>query len=265
MLLLVPKSYCQSFTLLATDPVGDMTSTVADLAALSVSIDLVQDSIWFKVETFTDVDPLGDAGMMFGLDTDMVVTNGVQWEGDNQSMKYDHALLVFQDFISPNYYGYLYGSGGGAPITVNVLRPDDYTFIISTKLSLLDGDGNFNLLLGSGFFDIVSTRSVFDDLPNTGYLTVNSTVGISAVNRKENRLLLYPNPTSDKLVIESVDLKSGSVIKLLNVLGTEIYSRDLKSPGERFVIPVHELSAGVYFVKISSEDGDVYSSFVKRN
>jgi len=241
------KMQAQTFTLLANDPAGDASvSYVADIQSLYYSMDIAQDSIWFKVQTYNAMDPNGDVGLMFGLDTNMVLTDGLSWQGTNHSMKYDLAFLVFQDVMSPNYYGYLHSSSGGAPITTTVQRPDSFTFIINTRLSLLDTDGNFHLLFGSGGFDIASSLDVYDDVPNTGYLTVSAPLGINSVTQESSDISIYPNPADDLLIIcnEAEKIKE---IKIFNSGGKLV--KQISGGNFKIIADISGLAEGIYFCK----------------
>ncbi len=199
------NGYSQSFKLLANDPSGDATVTFApDIKSLSYDMNVAEDSIWFTVETYTAIDPYGDVGMMFGFDTNSVSNDGLAWNGANSFFNYDQSLLVFQNIISPNYYGYYYNSQGSGMAPLIVSRPDSFTFIIRTVLSPLDGDGNFHLLFGTGGFDILATRAVFDESPDVGYFDISAVTGVSQSERLQNNFSVFPNPChGDKINISS--------------------------------------------------------------
>lgn len=252
MLAAFLKGVSQNFTLLTYDPSGDNTLPyVADIQALYYSIDNVHDSIWFKVQTYNAMDPNGDVGLMFGLDTNMVTTDGLQWQGNNHSMNYDLAYFIFQDAMSPNYYGYTYTSSGSSPITTTVERPDSFTFIINTRLSLLDPDGHFNLLFGSGAFDIYSSHSVYDDAPNAGYMTIPAPLGITNISQ-ENSFTVYPNPADNLLFVKSTAEKIKE-LKLFDSTGQLI--KQVSCNSFDISVDISVLVNGVYFCETIIANG----------
>lgn len=167
------KSNAQ-YTLLNTDPVDASMSGVADVKTLSYKMDIVADSIWFKVETHNSMITNCDFGIMFGIDTNQNPADGQAWGGMNTSMRYDQALFVQQNGIFPGYFGYLGIPGTPTMVPVSVTRPDSYTFIIRVKLTLLDPNHKFNMITGTGFFNIHSNGVVYDDVPNSGKFTIQT-------------------------------------------------------------------------------------------
>jgi hypothetical protein len=81
------------------------------------------------------------------------------------------------------------------------------------------------------------------------------------VQVKENlqsKIALYPNPTTGELRVESGELRVESVEVF------DIYGRKQKAESRRQnVIDIAHLSAGVYFVKITTEAGEVVRKVVK--
>lgn len=236
----------QIFTLLGNDVPGDaLQAGVADLKALSYAIDIQQDSLWFKVETYTAIAEGGDVGFMFGFDTNMVTNDGLLWNGTNGFMNYDIALLVFQDFVSPGYYGNTYSSSGSAMIPVIVNRPDSFTFYIRVQLSALDNNGKFNLISGSGFFDIASSRTVYDDLPENTFFTINgSTTYIDL-------------PKSDEVIHLAADeilyFKNNGELKSIRIYNS--YGEIIKNfSTNNSYVSLQDLPAGIYFAHAELEN-----------
>src|ERR1044071_1939706 len=108
LILMSGTMYGQSFTLLTTDPSGDQKpgsgSGAADVKSISYSLDIANDSLWIKLETHNPVTTANDFGLMLGIDTNEVTTDGTTWPGANSSMKYDHALFVWMNMIQPGSY-----------------------------------------------------------------------------------------------------------------------------------------------------------------
>jgi len=86
------------------------------------------------------------------------------------------------------------------------------------------------------------------------------TLGINVF--KENAITIYPNPTTGELKIENGELK------IENVEIFDIYGRKLKSKivnlKSKIVIDISHLHSGIYFVKITTEAGEVVRKVVKQ-
>ena len=105
---------------------------------------------------------------------------------------------------------------------------------------------------------------------NTGYVageggTILKTdngggpVGISETKNATNSLKLYPNPTSGNLTVETPEKGTLSVYDLNGVL---LLQRELTEPTT--LIDVHNLSAGVYLVKMVGVKGVQVVKFFKQ-
>ncbi len=248
--LVLSNCYGQAFTLIASDPSGDLLQTfVPDIQSLYYSIDTGQDSLQFRIHAYNAIDPHGDVGLMFGFDTNMVVTDGINWNGANHSMKYDVAFIIFQDVGSPGYYGISYGSSGSAQVPTIVERTDSFTYVIRTRLSNFDHDGHFNLLFGSGPFDIASNRTVYDDVPNSGFMTISGATGISETNGLSDKLIVFPNPSAGYISVSNIRNGFKDYV-IFSSSGEQVQEGSFKND-ER--IPVQNLKPGNYFLQFTGE------------
>lgn len=76
---------------------------------------------------------------------------------------------------------------------------------------------------------------------------------ISDFRNEDNSLILFPNPTSEFLFIRSNDRINSISIK--NILGREVYRKQVESDQELFEIDISNLSTGVYLVKVADRYG----------
>ena len=89
---------------------------------------------------------------------------------------------------------------------------------------------------------------------------INKNVTIKDVNISNNAICVYPNPASDKIMISfSEQLGDSWKITLF-----DIYGRSIKSVTNQQVIPVPELSSGLYFVRIEYGNNVVIKKVVKQ-
>jgi len=77
-------------------------------------------------------------------------------------------------------------------------------------------------------------------------------------------LQVYPNPTTGELRIETLDRRYEILdIEIYDVIGKKLVS-SLKSQISNQIIDISGLSAGIYFVKITTEAGEVVEKVVKQ-
>jgi hypothetical protein len=69
----------------------------------------------------------------------------------------------------------------------------------------------------------------------------------------ESIVRVYPNPVSDKLMVEYANLQLGNRVSLINLLGVEVAARTIESTSGLLDIDTTVLSSGVYYLKVVSE------------
>ncbi len=138
------------------------------------------------------------------------------------------------------------------------------------QLRILDEDGN-GLVGGqneetgttfpSGFYqlfvngDNVLEGSDFGSLKEHTFSIDMATVSLEEL--EANDILVYPNPAKDDLFVSfGIDQSTAVEISLTNQLGQKVYGKvvDTELGQNKFSIPVSNLTAGFYFVKIQMGD-----------
>ncbi len=76
------------------------------------------------------------------------------------------------------------------------------------------------------------------------YIVVSCPAGVQQYNATNNFSLIYPNPFSQKIIIESPD---ANLILISNLLGEKINSFDLKSGEAKLEADLATLPKGIYF------------------
>jgi len=85
------------------------------------------------------------------------------------------------------------------------------------------------------------------------------TLSIDSITEQLNNISIYPNPTNNRLQINGINNLDVSTIKIVNILGKEVYiSREKKSQ-----IDVSGLSSGIYIISILSGDSQKRMKFIK--
>jgi hypothetical protein len=88
-------------------------------------------------------------------------------------------------------------------------------------------------------------------------VTINFSIIPVGVEENVAKVLVYPNPASDYLIIST---EGNYTVKMLNLSG-QIVSE--KQVAETVRIDVKDLPNGIYFIQIATEDGQVVTKFVK--
>ncbi|MDC0204441.1 peptide-N-glycosidase F-related protein [Flavobacteriales bacterium] len=74
---------------------------------------------------------------------------------------------------------------------------------------------------------------------------------------------IYPNPTTDKLIVEGNISEDGNLL-LQDNLGRAIYSREIKFGSFRITLNMDKYTNGIYFLKVTSKDIDCVKKVVKQ-
>lgn len=252
MLFVSSISIAQDFTLLGVDAEGDPTvSGISDLRAISYAIDESADSLWFKIDLHTSLP--GDLGIVFGIDTDLVPENGLNWNSSgNMDLLPEVVFTVNRNFIQPDL---LYGFSNNNLNHTSTFGENDSTIIVNMKLSNLDADGKFNLILGASTFDSdVNNRTIYDDLPDTGFFLVDNTTTSVLEIPESSSYRIYPNPARDHLYLESIDKQSIAMVQIYSSNGQLIEEvSNNEEPIQK--IDCEDLKGGIYFLSIWDNNG----------
>ena len=88
------------------------------------------------------------------------------------------------------------------------------------------------------------------------------TVGITQV-AKQNDFALYPNPAKSLITISST---INGIVKInyeiVDVLGKVILQNENNS-SDKFIINIHDLNSGIYFLRLHVNNSFVVKKFVK--
>jgi hypothetical protein len=84
----------------------------------------------------------------------------------------------------------------------------------------------------------------------TLYLGAETSIGVNEVDKSISDIIIYPNPTSENITIESTG-SNFDVIEVYDVLGQKILSSEIKNLN-RTAINLNSLNSGIYFLKVYS-------------
>lgn len=79
-------------------------------------------------------------------------------------------------------------------------------------------------------------------------------VSVNILEEGDNRLIVFPNPASNKLNVQYTAFKTGDQLVILDVLGNIAYAEQIESM--RFEVATSQLKNGIYFLKVSDRQGN---------
>lgn len=177
-------------------------------------------------------------------------------------------LIDEADFMQPN----LEENGYGAPINFNgndpvgLFKNDVLIDIIGTYNG---GSSNFakdkTLRRKSGVsqpntaFDL---NNEWDVLPKDTYdgLGNHNAINLSTTNYLESKVLLYPNPVGNRLIISNLSHKKINTITIHNALGKKVFYQT--NPGRS--IDLKDIAKGIYIVRFTIKN-KIYKTKILKN
>jgi len=139
---------------------------------------------------------------------------------------------------------------GSAPITWTLESGSLPTGVTLSTAGVISGTPTEASMFN---FTVQATNSAGSD---TKALTVKIEDGVKVSENEMGKIRVYPNPTTGELRIENLELK----IEKITIF--DVYGRNVLTSSET-TLNISHLSAGIYFVKINIEKGEVVRKVVK--
>ena len=98
-----------------------------------------------------------------------------------------------------------------------------------------------------------------------GCIVTSSCTAVTVVGVNENSktaTTLHPNPASDIITIDLAELHPNTTMTVIDVTGKVV--KEMMVTNKRSTISLSDFSSGIYFVKISSEQGTNTVKFIKK-
>lgn len=134
----------------------------------------------------------------------------------------------------------------GAPIYI-----DDHCFYYITSSASSIGGDKTQMPIDNGLYDFWVLK--YCDYPNS----INDKIQNESIN-----VSIYPNPANEELIVEILDGVEIHQIEITNELGETVIQLKQTKPNQK--INIKSLAAGVYFVKVQMQNGDIQvKKFVK--
>jgi len=153
--------------------------------------------------------------------------------------------------FNSNIYNYTVNVEYGVEEIVIMATPSDSNAMAS-------GTGTFSLEVGENIFIVTVTAE--DSTTELCYtITINRSVNVKDFNL--SKIYLYPNPTTGQLSIVNCLLSINSV-DIFDVYGRKCHVSSVMC--HENTIDISHLNSGIYFVKITTEQGTVIKKVVKQ-
>lgn len=211
-----------------------------------------------------------EPGNSYFLGTTGNVPGGATWQWSISSSTTQH-FLVTNTLVEDSTWLHVVGTFNGDTLKLFLNGQNIGSKIIAnTKISY----SNLSLRLGLGIPTSSGSKTAFkgsiDEIriydralsdDEIKYLYDPNLLSVNQANSlPTNSLSLYPNPSTNKLFINtdvSLDKLFNSSVTITNILGKEVYKGTYTSEG----LDVSALSSGVYFVSLDSFNGSL--KFIK--
>lgn len=138
------------------------------------------------------------------------------------------------DYVYADYYSGFLTTHGESEI-----------FTLSYETARMDSRGNMEI-----FFDDVI--EYFEDQYGVG-------IEESAIDADNGRISIYPNPVADQLHVILEEGHGGASLRLINLLGQEVFSAKMKSGVNEYSISrdAGEIASGLYILSVEAEFGNL--------
>ena len=213
----------------ASSPQVEISSNLPDLTVNSVSVtDVTGSDITYSYE----IDNLGSVDVTNSFTNGIYLsTNTIISSSDYQIATWSHSSGV----LANSYY-----TSDDLMTTVSGV-PDGYYYLgviadINNDVTEMDKSNNTNYT----YFGYVSIPEFY-------------------IN---NDIKLYPNPVSDKLIIEFDNQNISYNLEIINTTGQVILNKKITNSVEQ--VDLSGQSAGVYFVKLQSENNTIVKKVIKQ-
>lgn len=179
-----------------------------------------------------------------------------------------------------------FGTGVGVTSGANQVQPvQEYNsslivggFFNTPTSSIAQWDGNNWMAMGTGITGYVASLATYNNVlyaggkfTNAGGITVKniaqwSEAGVGIIDYASNEnALIYPNPTNDYITINvkpnNTEIKT---ITIFNTLGSVVAKYNEVNENQT-KIDLSQISTGVYFVEIKTENEIITEKIIKRN
>lgn len=187
------------------------------------------------------------------FDMQIIISGDSTYNGDIEALFYpeflDSSLVLFHNISVGNYTHQIWDFGDGNYSYAHDPTHDfDEVGIHEIALSIGNQTDSNTTTIAINFESQMLMYSVCT--PNGMTLNIKQNI--------ENEIKVYPNPTTDKLIIET---DSNSEINIYNSIGVLVKNTNITAKNN--FLNVSNLPEGIYFINIKSKTNIINMSFVK--
>ncbi len=226
------------------------------------------------------------SGIRVTLNNEVQVTNTTgqvyfnmfpgNWPFQVEKTSYENFTGVFTVSSDTSFQVKLTRSKGSVKfrITEGINTPvNNATVILNTDTLISTGLGitNFRNLQLNTTYHYKIYRGGYNDLSGTLYLTGDTTVNLEmkpystflAEKTRGDKIEIWPNPAKDLLNIYLPSEFTGAVIEVINMKG-KLVKKFNETLNQKVELPLHDLPAGMYLLKLVSQSNQLNQIFVKK-
>lgn len=220
----------------------------------------------------------------FDSETPVIITGDYNLVGESQQY---HSLLS-GDIVNTTTYGNDFemeadGSAFADANPIHTSLPSNHTWY-NPESSFTPGKldlfiySDSSLKLENTF--IMNTQGLSDEFLQTHDLTLSSTMNasdhlpivadfkfktqVNVEDELEANISIYPNPTSETITIQSTHNSEINHVRLINMHGVANFYMDISDKSSsQITVPTHHLIDGIYYLKISTSQGEIKKQFIK--
>lgn len=110
------------------------------------------------------------------------------------------------------------------------------------------------------------TSSTFQILDGCTGQPVDTTysIGMNELAQTPIQIQCYPNPVSQFLIIESIDLNEITSLSIYNTIGQLVLNHYIKNSGSMEILNLENLETGYYILEFMSKQGELYSKNIMK-
>ena len=146
-------------------------------------------------------------------------------------------------------------------------NPEGYDLYINNELASSNTkETSYSMNKTDGFY-VVEVVALYDNKTSVGVLKSslpedgNDNDTTNVISNYENKFSVYPNPVKDELTI-TTEVRVEE-IAIYDVYGRQAMCQQVNETTSQQVVNVTGLNSGIYFVRITTEDGEIVKRFVK--
>ncbi|MGI8892722.1 MAG: T9SS type A sorting domain-containing protein [Bacteroidia bacterium] len=109
----------------------------------------------------------------------------------------------------------------------------------------------------------VNTYSDMNGTPANGTVYNFTSLGTSLSELKDFNISVYPNPVTDKLIIDLSSDATFNEVQLIDITGRIIMSQIVNNNNDQISINVKDLSSGIYTVLLQGKDATAATKIIK--